>query len=57
MFKSRVAPLKGERTLSQLELMAAIIKIRLAATLASAFKAISIELVFNFCSDSQIVLY
>jgi hypothetical protein len=60
MSKARVAPLKSDRpqlTLPQLELMAAIIRIRVATAIIVAFKALGISLSITMLSDSQIVLW
>jgi hypothetical protein len=60
MSKARVAPLKSDRshlTLPQLELMAAIIGIRVATAIIVSFKAIGISLSITMWLDSQIVLW
>lgn len=57
MSKARVAPVKGERTLPQLELVAAVIGTRLADTIQNALTPLGLQLRFNFWSDSQIVLF
>jgi hypothetical protein len=55
MSKARVAPLKSDRP--QLELMAAIIGIRVATAIIVSFKAIGISLSITMWLDSQIVLW